>query len=103
MIGPFSPVELAVSATATGSAAVGLYVGYQAFRGLRRHRSRPMWYLSAGLVVLTAVTYSLAFVGTLLFQFRLLELPQQDYVRLAFRLSQLVGLLLIAYSLTIRE
>jgi len=99
----FTTVQIAVSVAAMASAVVGLYVGYQALRGLRRNHSRPTRYLSAGLVVLTAVTYSVAFVGTLLFRLRVLELPLQNWFRLLVRLLQLVGLVLIAHSLHVRD
>lgn len=95
----FTLVELAVVAAASLSTVVGLYIGYQAYRGLRRHDSAPMRYLSIGLIILTAVTYSVALVGTLLLRFEVLPLPYQDWFRLVVRLLQLAGLLFIAYSL----
>jgi len=98
----FSLVELAVVLAAAGSTAVGLYIGYQAYRGLRRHDSRPMRYLSVGLVLLTAVTYSVALVGTLLLRLEIMPLPYQDAFRLLVRVLQLSGLVFIAYSLHIR-
>lgn len=42
------------------TAVVGLFVGYQAFRGYRRNDSRPMLLLAAGVVLLTAVPYALS-------------------------------------------
>ena len=99
----FTTVELAVVAAASLSTLVGLYIGYQAYRALGRYDNRPMWYLSVGLIVLTAVTYSVAFVGTVLLQGRVLPLPYQDYFRLGVRVLQLAGLSCIAYSLHIRE
>jgi hypothetical protein len=97
-----SAAELAVSATAAASAAVGLYIGVLAYRGLRRHDDPAMWYLSVGLILLTAITYGTAFVGTLLFRLEVLALPQQDVFRLGVRLTQFAGLCCIAYSLSIR-
>jgi len=96
-------VEVAISVVAGVSALVGLFVGYQAFRGLRRNQSRPMRYLSVGLILLTAVTYSVAFLGTLLFRVGVLELTLQRWFRLSVRALQLVGLVLIAYSLYARQ
>jgi len=49
------------------------------------------------------VTYSTAFVGTLLLRLELLALPAQDGFRLVVRLCQLAGLVCIAYSLSIRR
>jgi len=102
VLGPFTPAEVAASVAAMASAVVGLYVGYQALRGLRRNQSRPVRYLSVGLVLLTAVTYTVAFAGSLLFRLGVLELPLQDWFRLLVRLPQLVGLVLVAYSLHAR-
>jgi Kef-type K+ transport system membrane component KefB len=34
---------------------LGLYISYQAYRGYRRNRSRPMLFLAAGLMLLTFV------------------------------------------------
>jgi NO-binding membrane sensor protein with MHYT domain len=103
MIFGFTPVELAVVAFATGSAVLGLYVAALAYRGMRRHESDPMFYLSVGLFVLTGVTYATAFVGTVLIRLRVLALPAQDPFRLLVRVLQFVGLAFIAYSLYIRE
>jgi ABC-type antimicrobial peptide transport system permease subunit len=103
VLAQFSTMEIAVSVAAMASAVVGLYVGYQALRGLRRNQSRPMRYLSVGLILLTAVTYTVAFLGTMLFRLRVLELPLQDWFRLLVRLLQLTGLVLIAYSLYVRR
>lgn len=99
----FTAVELGVVAFATGSAALGLYVAALAYRGMQRHDSGPMWYLSVGLFVLTGVTYGTAFVGTVLIRLRLVPLPAQDPFRLVVRILQFVGLAFIAYSLYIRE
>ena len=37
------------------SVVLGLYIAYQAYRGYRRNRSRPMLFLAAGIVLLTFV------------------------------------------------
>jgi NO-binding membrane sensor protein with MHYT domain len=103
MILGFTTVELAVVAFATGSAALGLYVAALAYRGMRRHESDPMFYLSVGLFVLTGVTYVTSFAGTVLLRLRVLPLPAQDPFRLVVRILQFVGLAFIAYSLYIRE
>lgn len=95
-------IELAVSVVAAGSALLGLYIGALAYRGLRRHDDPSMRYLSIGLLLLTAVTYGTAFVGTLLFRFEVLALPRQDQFRLLVRVLQFLGLGSIAYSLSIR-
>lgn len=99
----FSSVELAVVALATASAAVGLFIASLAYRGLRRHDSASMRYLSVGMIVLFGLTYGTAAAGTLLIRLRVLPLPAQDPFRLLVRFLQFVGLLLIAYSLYIRR
>lgn len=91
--------QTAIVAVAALSTALGLYIGYQAYRGFRRNDSRPMQLLSVGLILLTAVTYTTAFVATLLLRRGFLPLALEQPVTLVTRVFQLVGLLLIAYSL----
>lgn len=81
------------------TAVVGLYIGYQAYRGLRRHDSAPMRYLSVGLVLLFGVAYLIAFVGTALLRAGPFPLVYQDWFRAVVRVVQLVGVGCIAYSL----
>lgn len=92
-------VELAATTAAGLTAVVGLYIGYQAYRGLRRNDSEPMRYLSVGLVLLFGVTYVVAFAGNALLRIGPLPLVYQDYFRLIVRLIQLSGVGCIAYSL----
>ena len=92
-------VDLLAGAAATGSAVVGLYIGYQAYRGLRRNDEPAMRYLAAGMIVLFGVTYLLAVVGQGLIAFHVVTLAFQDVFRLLVRVLQLAGLVLIAYSL----
>ena len=99
MLGNESLVGLFAGVAATGSAIVGLYIGYQAYRGLRRNDEPAMRYLSAGMILLFGVTYLLAVVGQGLIAFHVVTLGFQDVFRLLVRVLQLVGLSLIAYSL----
>jgi hypothetical protein len=101
MLGDGSLVGLLAGAAATGSAVVGLYIGYQAYRGLRRNDEPAMRYLSAGMVLLFGVTYLLAIVGQGLIAFHVAPLSAQDLFRLLVRVLQLAGLALIAYSLRV--
>ena len=103
MVGAFgyTTVQLLAIGFATASAFVGLFIGYQAFRGLRRNRSRQMLFLSVGMILLFGVVYGISLVGTVLFQFRVLPLPTQDLFRMAIRAIQFVALICIAYSLYI--
>lgn len=94
-----TPVEFATVAVAGVTAAIGLYIGYQAYRGLRRNDSAPMRYLSVGLLLLFGVTYVAAFAGNALLRLGPLSLLHQDYFRLVVRLIQLAGVGCIAYSL----
>jgi hypothetical protein len=89
-------VNVAVSLVST---AVGLFIGYHAYRGFRRHQSTAMRFLSAGLVLLTAVTYTAAFVGTALLRFSVVDPAFEPPFRVVVRVLQLAGLLCIAYSL----
>ena len=96
-------VELAVTVLATATAVVGIYIAYLAYLGLRRYDSKPMLYLSVGMILLFGVTYATASAGTILLRLRILPLPYQDMFRIGVRVLQLTGLLLIAYSLRIRR
>jgi hypothetical protein len=99
MVAAASLVDLLAGAAATGSALIGLYIGYQAYRGLRRNDEPAMRYLAAGMIVLFGVTYLLAVVGQGLIAFHVVTLGFQDVFRLLVRVLQLAGLSLIAYSL----
>jgi multisubunit Na+/H+ antiporter MnhB subunit len=96
-----SPIGLLAGLATTASAVIGLYIGYQAYRGLRRNDDRSMRWLSVGMILLFGLTYTLAVVGQGLFTFRLVSIHHQNVVRLFVRLTQLVGLACIAYSLQI--
>lgn len=97
----YTPIQLAVFAFASSSAVLGLYIGYLAYRGLRRHESKQMLVLSIGMILLFGMAYGISIVGTLLLEFRILSLPSQDYFRLGVRVVQFAGLVCIAYSLHI--
>lgn len=97
----YTPIQFAVLAFASASAVLGLYIGYLAYRGLRRHDSKQMMVLSIGMILLFGVAYGISIVGTLLLEFRVLPLPAQDFFRLGVRVVQFVGLVCIAYSLYI--
>lgn len=92
-------VDWLIIAFALGSTVVGGYVGYQAYRGYRRHDSTPMRALSLGLVLLTAVAFSVAFVGSILLRQGYIGLQYQQPLTLCTRTFQFFGVLLIAYSL----
>lgn len=101
MIGFFGVAGLAAGVAATGSAAVGLYIGAHAYRGLRRNDDRSMWYLSVGMILLFGVTYVLALAGQGLITLRFVPVRYQNVFRLVVRVLQFVGLASIAYSLRI--
>jgi hypothetical protein len=101
VVGIGSPVGLLAGVAATASAAIGLYIGYQAYRGLRRNDERSLRWLSVGMILLFGLTYTLAVAGQGLFAFRLLPIHLQNVVRLLVRVTQLAGLACIAYSLRI--
>lgn len=92
-----------ITALAFGSTVLGGYVGYQAYRGYRRHNSRAMQYLSVGLICLTAVAFVVAFAGSVLLRQGLLASQFQQPLTLVTRAFQFVGVLFIAYSLHSRE
>jgi hypothetical protein len=99
MVSTAQLLEWAIFALAFGSVVVGGYVGYQAYRGFRRHESRSMQYLSVGLFLLTAVAFGTAFVGSLLLREGLVPLGYQRPLTLLTRLLQFLGVAFIAYSL----
>lgn len=99
MVAVDAVVEALILAFALGSVLVGSYVGYEAYRGYRRHDSRPMRALSLGLFCLTAVAFLVAFVGSLLLRQGLLPPGVQGPLTLVTRIVQFVGVALIAYSL----
>ncbi len=96
-----SPIGLLAGVAATGSAGIGLYIGYQAYRGLRRNSDRSMRWLSIGMILLFGLTYVLAVAGQGLIAFRIVPIQLQNVFRLLVRVTQLVGLSCIAYSLHI--
>jgi len=98
-------VDLVWTATvvmAGASTILGLFIGWQAYRGFRRHASRSMQFLSVGLVLLTAVTFTAAFVGSALLRYGLLDATLRGPFTLVVRTLQFVGLAFIAYSLYAR-
>ncbi|MFC6941347.1 hypothetical protein ACFQE8_15475 [Salinirubellus sp. GCM10025818] len=96
-----SVLGLLAGGAATGSAVIGLYIGYHAYRGLRRHDEPSMRYLSIGMILLFGVTYVLALAGQGLIAFRVVPIDLQNTVRLVVRAVQLAGLVCIAYSLRV--
>lgn len=93
------PVQALVVVLAALSTAIGLLIGYQAYRGFRRHESRPMQLLSIGLLLLTAVTYSISFGGSILLSEGVVPLAYQQAHTVLVRVTQLAGLSCILYSL----
>lgn len=96
---PSHVLSAAMLAIVVGNVALGLFIGYHAYRGFRRHRSGPMRYLSVGLILLTAIASSLAFFSWLAIRYGFLPETLGDPLALLYRLLQFAGLVLIAYSL----
>lgn len=101
LLGLESPIGLLAGLAATASALIGLYIGFQAYRGLRRNDERSMRWLSIGMILLFGLTYTLAVTGQGLLAFRIIPIDLQNAVRLVVRMTQLAGLVCIAYSLQI--
>ena len=91
--------EWTMFALVVGMVVVGLFIGYQAYRGFRRHDSPAMRMLSVGLILLTALAPSVAFVSWLAIEYGYLPTTLEFPIALGYRLAQFVGLCLIAYSL----
>ena len=92
-------VNWAIIALAFGSTVLGTYVAYQAYRGFRRNESRPMQFLSIGLLLLTGVAFGTAFVGSVLLREGVLPIRYRQPLTLLTRLFQFLGVAFIAYSL----
>ncbi|MFB6201486.1 MAG: hypothetical protein ABEI98_05710 [Halorhabdus sp.] len=99
MIGTVDVVEVLTVSIPLASAVLGLVIGYQAYRGFRRHESASMRYLSVGLVLLTTVAVSMAAFGTILLRWGIIPWSLETPLRLLARLLQFVGLAFITYSL----
>lgn len=84
---------LAVLSTFVVSALLGLFIARKAYHGYRETRSMPMFWLSVGIVLLTAVPAVLSAVLT-----TLTALPGYLVV-LATNGAEILGLVAIAYSL----
>ena len=103
MVGIDAALDVSILLLALGSTVVGSYVGYQAYRGYRRHDSRTMQALAAGLFCLTGVAFVIAFVGSVLLRQGVLPLSFQQPLTLVTRIFQFLGVVLIAYSLHSRN
>jgi len=93
------PLQITVSvspATLAGSltAAVGLFVAYQAYRGYRRNDSTPMLFLGLGIFLVTVVPFLVTTV--------LGGVPgvSDAVVLLSWTILEIVGLGSILYALT---
>lgn len=83
---------LVVFVLAMATVVLGLYISYQAYRGYRRNRSRPMLYLAIGIVLLTFVPAVFSTLGANA------AAIQEASVTLSF-LSRLAGLCSILYGI----
>jgi hypothetical protein len=99
LLGYYSTVELAAGVLAFGSALIGLFIAYQAWRGMRRNDSKPMKYLAIGLMLVFGLTYYVAVFGQAIITLGTIPLRYQNIFRLCVRALQFIGLSLIAYSL----
>jgi len=99
MVSTTTLVNWAIVAFAFGSTVLGTYIAYQAYRGFRRNQSRPMQYLSIGLLLLTGVAFGTAFVGSVLLRQGILPVRYSQPLTLLTRIVQFLGVAFIAYSL----
>jgi uncharacterized membrane protein len=95
----YSAMDWAILATSFGLIVLGLVIGVQAYRGFRRNDSRSMQYLSIGLILLTAVPFTLSFLGTLVMSIRPDLVAYRRHLTLVAQFLQFGGLALITYSL----
>jgi hypothetical protein len=76
------------------TAAVGLFVAYQAYRGFRRNDSRPMLFLGVGIFFVTTVSFALSTLAVGEF-----DAPDAVAV-LTWTVLEILGLAAIFYALT---
>lgn len=95
----FRAIEIIAGIFAGASALLGLYIAFLALKSFYRHRDPSMRFLALGLLLLTGVTYLFTFIGSMLVQFRILSLPQQDLFWTIAHIIQFAGLLCMAYAL----
>ena len=98
-----TPMQWIITAVTATSTLLGLFVGYQAYRGYRRNAERSMRFLSLGFILLLGISFTLAFAGTLLLRAGYIPVEYQLPLTLVVRLIQLAGVACITYSLYIRS
>ncbi|WP_049902296.1 DUF7521 family protein [Halococcus agarilyticus] len=74
-------------------ALLGLFIAYQAFRGYRRNRSRPMLFISLGFVLVLGVPFTLFVV------FLLVRTVPRTGLAALIQVSEITGLSCIVYAL----
>ncbi|WP_135303968.1 DUF7521 family protein [Haloarcula amylovorans] len=90
---------LAASLIAVGLA---LFITFHAYRGYRRNDSVRMWYLAAGLALITVVPMTLSIGVTSLGQVVGLQPRVRTfYLPILSRVSEIVGLCSLLYSLLV--
>lgn len=79
---------------AATTAAAGLFVAFQAYRGYRRNASRPLLYLAIGIALLTAIPVGMNYL--------LSEIPgtTDAGILLVITVAHFAGVLAILYALT---
>ena len=90
---PDTPRLAVVVGTFALTAILGVLIGYRAYQGYRRNRSKPMLYLAVGLVLVTAVPPLLSLTLSNL------TALEGWLIVLSMGLSQVCGLSSILYSL----
>lgn len=95
----YTLVDWGVLAVSIGSVVLGLIIGWQAWRGFRRNDNRSMQFLSLGLILLTAIPFTLSFTTTLAIRLEPSLREIQGELFLVVRLIQFAGLACITYSL----
>lgn len=76
------------------TAAIGIFVAYQAYRGYRRNESRPMLYLAVGVILLTAVPFGVNY------SLVLLTAATDAQILLSITVMNFAGVSAILYGLT---
>lgn len=95
----YTLLDWGVLGVSVASVVLGLIIGYQAYRGFRRNDSRSMQYLSVGLILLTAVPFTLSFTGTFVIYFQPDLADFQRQFQFLVRVIMFLGLVFLTVSL----
>lgn len=94
LVDSVSNARMLIFTFAAVTAAVGMFVAYQAYQGYQRNESRPMLFLAGGVVCITIIPFVIQYsIG-------LLATTTDAQILLAITIANLAGVSAILYALT---